>query len=397
MALRSKGPALIVGGGIGGLTLALALARRGWRSCVLERRSAWSEAGAGIQLSPNALQVLRALDVAETLGPQAGVPEKIMVRDAASARLLQELPLGSWIEQRHGAPYWQVHRRDLQAALIARVAEEPMVTVHLGFEASSVQDNGQRVQLESTHGDRLEGTFVVGADGIFSRVRQQSLGAARPRLSGWTAARTVLSSDELDDGVIDRGATGVWLAPKAHVVHYPVRAGREIAFVVVQTEAWSEPGWSAPVPAGNIEAVLARAAPKLARAIRSGHGWRRWALFELAPLERWSRGRITVLGDAAHPTLPFLAQGGALAIEDAWTMAFCIGQLVPSCSIADALVNYQMLRARRARQVVAAARRNGFVFHLAGPAAWARNATMRAIGGARVMAGYDWVYGWRPA
>lgn len=398
MANGQNAPTLIVGGGIGGLAAALALARVGWPSFVAERRSEWSEAGAGIQLSPNGMRVLARLGVATHLEPQAARPREITVRDASSARVLQRLPLGDWIASRHGAPYWQVHRRDLQAALVAKVSSEPLITVMHGFEAVAFATEGENVRLQARDGRSMTGALLVGADGVFSCVRNQLFASPTPRFSGRTAARTVVPApiDPKAQAVLSSTSTGVWLAPGAHVVHYPVRGGREIAIVVVRTEAWSSHGWSEPVMSEEIEAALVRVAPAFVAALGRGHVWRRWALFETEPLSHWSKGRATLLGDAAHPTLPFLAQGGSLALEDAATLATCLASVPIPAGIPAALATYETARADRSRRVVAAARRNGTIFHLGGGAAIARNAAMRAMSGERVMAGYDWVYGWRP-
>jgi salicylate hydroxylase len=395
MADHSPAPVLIVGGGIGGLALSLALARAGVASHVLERRAAWSEAGAGIQLSPNATRVLAALGVDERLTPLAGLPEAIVVRDARSARTLQRLPLGDWIRTRHGAPYWQVHRRDLQAALVAAVEAQPGITVTLGAEVIGIEETEAAVCARIASGAVVTGRVLVGADGVHSFVRATHLGLGEPRFTGRTAARAVLAAGA-NSRLLTPTETGVWLAPGAHIVHYPVRGGREIALVVVRSETWCDEDWSAPVAEGQIEAVLRTTAPALAEEIGTGHGWRRWALLEMPALPRWSTGRVTLLGDAAHPTFPFLAQGGALALEDAWVLGRLLGETRTSGDAAGALAAYERARRERTSRVVAAARRNGVVFHLAGLAATARNLAMRAIPGERVMTGYDWVYGWRP-
>jgi salicylate hydroxylase len=389
---------LIAGGGIGGLAAALALARIGWPSVIAERRSEWSETGAGIQLSPNAVRVLQQLGVAQRLEPFAARPREIVVRDAATARVLQRLPLGGWIAARHGAPYWQAHRRDLQASLLAAVAAEPLITLAMGFEATAFEAEGERVALQARDGRRLEGALLVGADGVFSLVRQQAFATPEPRFSGRTATRTVVGASRPADfePLLRPDATGVWLARGAHIVHYPVRRGRELAIIVVRTASWAGQGWSEPVQPAELEPFLAAVAPDLARALGTGLAWRRWALFEAAPLSHWSAGRVTLLGDAAHPTLPFLAQGGALALEDAATLAACLARVGGRAEVPAALADYEGRRATRSQRVVAAARRNGLVFHLSGPAALARNAAMRLMSGERIMATYDWVYGWRP-
>lgn len=398
MANGQRAPALIAGGGIGGLAAALALAKAGWPSIVAERRAEWSEAGAGIQLSPNGVRVLQRLGVAPRLERVVASPREIFVRDATTARILQRLPLGDWISSRHGAPYWLVHRRDLQAALVAAVEAEPLIAVMNGFEVTSFEVAPEHVLLHARDGRTLRGAVLVGADGVFSRIRQQLFAPRAPRFSGRTAARTVIAAPAAAEtsAYISPDATGVWLAPGAHVVHYPVRAGREIAVVVVRTETWHAHGWSEPVAAREMEAALESVAPAFARALGTGHDWRRWALFETEPLSRWSQGNVTILGDAAHPTLPFLAQGGVLALEDAATLGACLARACHPADIAASLSAYETARVVRSRRIVAAARRNGLVFHLSGPAAFARNTAMRVLSGERVMAGYDWVYGWRP-
>lgn len=396
MADGQKAPVLIAGGGIGGLATALALARVGWPSLVLERQTEWSEAGAGIQLSPNGIRVLQSLGVADLLEPAAGRPREIIVRDAATAKILQRLPLGDWIARRHGAPYWQVHRRDLQAALVARVSADPRVSVVHGFEAEAFEAGDAGVHLRSLDGRSVTGPMLVAADGVSSGLREQLHKVGRPRFSGRTAARTVVTSSSENDAetVLRSDATGVWLAPDAHVVHYPVRGGREIAIVVVRAEQWDVRGW--PGSEAEIVAHLRQVAPAFAEALGTGHEWRGWGLFELPPLPQWSKGRVTLLGDAAHPTMPFLAQGGVLALEDAATLAAKLAAVGSDAEIPAALAAYETARRDRSRRVVAAANRNGTIFHLSGPAAVARNLVMRMLPGERVMAGYDWVYGWRP-
>jgi salicylate hydroxylase len=398
MADSRKAPALIAGGGIGGLAAALALARVGWSSIVAERRDGWSEAGAGIQLSPNGVRVLAQFGVAPRLEALAGKPREIVVRDAATAHVLQRLPLGDWIARRHGAPYWQVHRRDLQAALLSAISEEPLISVLHGFDATALASDEDNVRLEARDGRSIIGSLLVGADGIFSGVRRQLFSPPMPHFSGRTAARTVIpaSADTAANAILSEASTGVWLAPGAHIVHYPVRGGREIAVIVVRSEAWSASGWSESVASGEIERVLRQVAPAFAMALGKSHSWRRWALFEAEPLTHWSKGRVTLIGDAAHPTMPFLAQGGSLALEDAATLAACLSPIPDASGIPAALAAYETARRDRCRRVVSAARRNGVIFHLSGPAAFARNLAMRALSGERVMAGYDWVYGWRP-
>jgi salicylate hydroxylase len=385
-------PVLIAGGGIGGLATAIALACHGIPSRVLERRAQFSEAGAGIQLGPNGVRVLRELGVDADLAPFAGRPQEIRVFSGAGGAVLARLPLGDWIEARHGAHYWVAHRQDLQAALLAGAKRSNLIELAPGCDVVRFVNAGGTVCAECENGTSAEGRALVCADGVFSRLRAQIVPKIRLRFAGKTAARAVLDASAADP-VLDAGAVGVWMGPDAHVVHYPVRGGREIAVVVIIDEDWQEEDWSAPADPTRLQAALRPFAPALRNALVSVSDWRRWALFDSDPLPAWSRGRVTLLGDAAHPLLPFLAQGGSLALEDAVTLADALAGAGED--VEGALVAYENTRRPRTARVMAAARRNGRVYHLSGVAALARNAALRAVPPERIMARYDWVYGWR--
>lgn len=384
-------PVLIAGGGIGGLATAIALAGHGIPSRVLERRAQFSEAGAGIQLGPNGVRVLRRLGVDADLGPLAGRPKEIRVFSGSSGAVLARLPLGDWIEARHGAPYWVAHRQDLQSALLVGAKHSSLVELIPGFDVAHFAGRGGTVRAETDDGTRVEGRALVCADGAFSRLRQKIAPGGPLRFAGKTAARTVLDAATVP--LLDAAAVGVWMAPDAHVVHYPVRAGREIAAVVILDEEWREEDWSAPADLAKLRQALAPFAPALRDALAPARDWRRWALFDCDPLATWSQGRATLLGDAAHPLLPFLAQGGSLALEDAVTLAGALAGA--GDDIEGALASYETARRPRTAQVMAAARRNGRVYHLSGVAALARNAVLHTLPPERLMARYDWVYGWR--
>lgn len=390
--MTASAPVLIAGGGIGGLATAIALAGHGIPSRVLEKRAQFSEAGAGIQLGPNGVRALRRLGIARDLAPNAGQPREIKVFSGGSGAMLTRLPLGDWIEARHGAPYWVVHRQDLLAALLAGAKRSDLIELVPGFEVVRFATNGEIVRAESSDGTGAEGRALICADGVFSRLRQQIDGRARLRFAGKTAARAVLDASAAAP-VLDAEAIGVWMAPDAHVVHYPVRGGREIAVVVILDEDWQDEEWSAPADPARLQAALAPFAPVLRDALSPITDWRRWALFDSDPLTAWRRGRATVLGDAAHPLLPFLAQGGSLALEDAVTLADVLA--AAGGDVEGALAVYAHARRARTTRVMAAARRNGRVYHLSGVAALARNAVLRALPPTQIMAGYDWVYGWK--
>ena len=395
--MRPDRPVLIAGGGIGGLAAAIALGQHGIATHILERRSAFSEDGAGIQLSPNAVRVLERLGVAEHLAANVGIPDAIVVRDGRSGRALHRLPLGDWIAHRHGAPYWLAHRRELQAALLAVARRQPRIQFTMDFQASAYDDdNAASVRVSGASGETVEGCALIGADGVFSRVRAQLGGSGGVTFSGLTAARAVITADARRT-TLDTSSVGVWLAPGAHVVHYPVRGERDsavdIAVVVLSPATRDAHGWALPVSATDVLASISGFAPVLLDTLKQAMDWRRWSLYELDGVARWSIGRVTLLGDAAHPTLPFFAQGGALALEDAVVLA---DQIAGASDMTSALAAYEKARRSRAGAIVATSRRNGRIFHLGGLTARARDVALRTLPPARVMARYDWVYGWRP-
>jgi len=386
-------PVLIAGGGIGGLSLAIALARNGIACRVLERRRDHAEAGAGIQLGPNAVGVLSRLGVAARLEPAVGRPECIRVHDGGSGRVIAELPLGHWIEQRHGSPYWVAHRADLHSALLDTASSLPLVEIVSGCEVVSFGTADEAVQARAADGSVHEAAMLVGADGIWSAVRRQLWPAAELSYSGKTAARTVIDRSDAPASFRDM-ATGVWLSHGGHVVHYPVRGGAEIALVVILKEDWPGEGWGLPVDRRALLENLQIFSSKLTDILALAEEWRRWPLYDPAPLERWSQGPVTLLGDAAHPVLPFLAQGGALAIEDAETLASALRRWQSDPALA--IAHYERARRPRAVRMQRASRRNGQIYHLPEPLALARNLTLGAVPGSRIMALYDWVYRWKP-
>jgi salicylate hydroxylase len=390
-------PVLIVGAGIAGMTLALALARRGVASRILERRTALSEAGAGIQLGPNAMRVLRRLGLGDALEACAGKPDAIEVRDGASGALLSSLPLGRFLEKRHGAPYRVTHRADLQAVLLDAVRRAANITLTLGIDASEVgEEQGERFGskpafVRSIRGEIIRADAVIGADGVWSNVR----GALHPghpmTYSGKMAARTVIPTS-LAAGAFMRAVTGVWLGRDAHVVHYPVRAHREVAVVAIVDEPVAREGWGGAIAGDVVIDRLRTFSAELIGFLGHGQDWRAWSLYDPPPLPSWSRGRIGVIGDAAHPILPFLAQGGAMAIEDAEALADALSRR-PDDPI-GALRDVEAARRSRVIKVQDAARMNGRIYHFTGARKIARNLVLRVVPGRYVMGGYDWLYAW---
>jgi salicylate hydroxylase len=382
----------IAGGGIGGLATAIALAKHGIPSRVFERRAAFPEEGAGIQIGPNGTRILEGLGVADLLRDQAATPDALSVRDGATGRELTRLPLGSWIAGRHASPYWTAHRKDLHVALRQRADADPLITLTTGVEIVSVIDEGAEIRAVAATGETFNASLLVAADGIWSKLRKHVAADTTPRPTGKIALRSVTLADALPAG-LRRNAVHIWLAPGGHVVHYPVNHGRDIALVVIADDPAHDVEWDLPASGQAAQQKVRSFAEPVHSLVEKAAPWRHWALHSLPELNSWSAGRTVLLGDAAHPVLPFLAQGAVLALEDATTLAACVAR--HNNDIAMALRSYEQTRRPRARRVAQASARNGRIYHMAGINAVARNTALRMTPPNRVMAGFDWLYGWR--
>lgn len=383
---------LIAGAGLGGLTAALALARLGMASHVLEKRSEFPAEGAGIQIGPNGGHVLAWLGLSKALRAKAGVPDAIRVHKGSSGEVLSRLPLGARMERRHGAPYWVVHRADLHAVLLEAARKSELITLTSGAGVTGATQDGLTVRVETADGHSLQGAGLIAADGLWSDLRSQLFDASEPIFSNRSAARAVLPMCDVPPGVVT-GDVGIWLGRRAHVVHYPVRGGTELALVVVHEDEKSGPGWNGKAQADWVREGVGGFAPALRELVAAVPAWRKWGLYDLPEPQRFVRGRVALVGDAAHPVLPFLAQGGVMALEDGVTLA----QSIANHGDFDlALAAYQLARSGRTARVQAASRRNGQIYHLGGAMAAARNMTLRAVPASLLMAQYDWLYGWRP-
>lgn len=382
---------LIAGGGIAGLALALALSQRGIPSHILERRRAFSEEGAGIQIGPNGTRVLMELGIAETLRPHAGVPDWLVVHDAAHGNELTRLPLNARMPGKFGSPYWTVHREDLHATLLTQVRAKSGIRVTQDAEVMCAASGPGAAGVSTHDGRTFIAMAVIGADGLRSGMRNDVSGPAPLIPTGKSAFRSVVERAALPAALAD-GSTHIWLAPDAHVVHYPVRGGREVAVVVIASSSFSGEGWSHEAQVGSALTNVTLASP-LAELLRSAPSWRQWAL--IAPEHEIASvtGRLALVGDAAHPTLPFLAQGGVMALEDSVVLAEVMA--AHRDDIPEALQQYRRLRETRVRRVAEASRRNGRIYHYGGLMRAARNAAFRIVPGDRLISTYDWLYGWR--
>jgi salicylate hydroxylase len=396
--VTSSRTVIIAGAGIGGLVAALALAQRGFRILIFDQAERLEEAGAGIQLSPNASRILIALGLDEQLRDYVGTPQELIVTNARTARVLARAPLGSVAEKRYGAPYWVIHRGDLQAVLLAAVRANPAISIHLATRVDDFASHKEGVTVSMlSSGRALEerGIALIGADGLWSSLRKRMGHSAEPRFARHTAWRALAPGDKVE-AELSRPAVNLLLGRHAHLVHYPVRRESLVNIVAIIRDDWREPGWSAE---GDREEILARYPagmwPRLARTLLAApQQWRKWALYDCAPFGSWGRGAATLLGDAAHPMLPYLAQGAAMAIEDAQVLARRLAENPDEP--ASAMRRYERERVRRTARVQRAARRNGAVYHMGGAEAFLRTLALLAMGGRLLVAHYNWLYAWKP-
>ncbi len=386
----------VAGAGIGGLTAALALARQGHSVTLVERRTGFSEVGAGLQLSPNASRILIGLGLGAALRRVVTEPERVVVRRIGSGRPIGAVALGAFARQRYDAPYWVAHRADLQTILLDAVRSQSSIRLVMGRTVEEVRSGPDQATLAwaSASGARESLTVdaVVGADGIWSKVRWALGDEALPTFHGSVAWRATLDRSAAP-AELAGNETGLWLGSRGHVVHYPIAGGRLINVVAIDRDAEPVEGWAAPGKAEDLLARYASAAPLLRQLLGRPAEWLRWSLFG-HPIRRLAAGRIALLGDAAHPVLPFLAQGAALAIEDAAALASLLGQHPQT--VPQALSAYEDQRLKRARRVQREARRNGRIYHAGSLVAFGRDRVMGHLGPEGMTRRYDWLYGFRP-
>jgi len=389
---------IVAGAGIAGLTAALALARAGIRVTVFEQAEKLEEAGAGLQLSPNGSRVLIALGLRERLASVAVAPQAIRVMSGGSAREIVRIPLGDELERRYGAPYWSIHRGDLQSVLADAVRSEIDVSLKLGVRVEDFAVHVKGVSVVARQGTQVRderGIALIGADGIWSSVAARLRRQQPPTFRHRTAWRALVSADAVP-AEFRQPFVHLWLGHDAHLVHYPVKAGKLINIVGIVHDEWNEIGWSA---AGDRTEILRHFSrltwSEKARALISiPDRWLKWALYDRKAPFRGARLPVTLIGDAAHPMLPFLAQGAGMAIEDAAVVADMLSKYLDDPS--DALRAYEGARWHRTARAQQFSRRQDRIYGLTGPEAFIRNLAMRAMGGEKLRARYDWLYSWRP-
>lgn len=390
----TKQKILIAGAGLGGLTAALALLRDGHQVQVFEQASQLGEVGAGLQLSANATRVLSLLDVDEAVRAVATVATGKQVRLWNTGQSWKLFDLGQQSVAEYGHPYYTLYRPDLHGVLVDAVRTIDPQAIVLGAKCVSFDAGAAGITLELADGRRFRGDLLVGADGVHSRIRQGLFGQDAPCFSGCMAWRGVIPAARLPERLREPIATN-WVGPGGHVIHYALRRGEMVNFVgVVERGDWKVESWTA---AGTTEECLRDFAgwnDDVQTLIRSIQQPFKWALMVREPLQQWSRGRVTLLGDACHPTLPFLAQGACMAIEDGAMLARCLRE---TADPQQALRRYEGARVERATRIVQGSAANTKRFH--NPAlASAEGAVAyveREWNEARVRERYHWLFDYK--
>ena len=345
---------LIAGAGIGGLTTAIALAQRGASVNIFEKASELGEIGAGIQLSPNALNVLDALGLAPAIEALAFEPEAGVLRDYKTGKALLTTPMKDAYTKRYGQKYLHIHRADL-LSILEGAARSLGVKFHMGVAAVSFKQDEISIHLNTQDGTH-SGDYLIGADGIHSVIGQAIHGESTPEFRGQVAWRGMIPADKLPVNTIPLAANN-WLGPYRHFVSYYVRGGKLINFVAVEErETWQEESWSAQGDMAELRAAFTGWDPRLTALLEACETCYLWGLFDRPPLPTWHQGRAVLMGDAAHPMLPFMAQGAAMAIEDAWVLADTISK-------GHSLESYERARKPRTTQLQKISRDNAGLYH----------------------------------
>jgi len=381
---------LIAGGGIGGLATALALAQKNIPSLVLEKAAQLGEIGAGIQLGPNAFHCFDRLGVGETARKMAVYIDQLRLMDSLADGEICHIDLGEAFRARYGNPYAVVHRGDLHGVLLAACRDDPLIELRVSSEVVGYDQDDRTVSARLGTGEKVTGTALVGADGLWSNVRRQLVGDGAPRVSGHTTYRSVIPTGQMPEDLRWNAAT-LWAGPKCHIVHYPLSGWKVFTLVVTYHNDAPEPVAGKPVPEEEVRRGFAHVCERAQTIIRHGRDWRMWVLCDREPVDRWIDGRVALLGDAAHPMLQYMAQGACMAMEDAVCLA---DSLAKTDTMESGLETYRARRVLRTTRVQLMSRAMGdHVYHPAGPHAALRNVIMSGRSQPEWYGALDWLYG----
>lgn len=386
-------PVLVAGGGIGGLAAALALVREGYAVQVLEQAAELGEIGAGIQLGPNAFAAFDALGVGPQARARAVYTDCMVMHDAVDGSLVGRIETGDAFRARFGNPYAVIHRADVHLSLLEGAQASGRVAFHTATRVERIEQDADAgtVAAIDQHGRRWTGQALIGADGVRSVVRQQYVGDPH-RVTGHVVYRAVVDKADFPAD-LQWNAASLWAGPKCHLVHYPLRGGEQYNVVVTfhsrETEEWGVREGSKAEVESYFQGICAQAR----QLIELPRSWRRWATADKDPIENWTFGRVTLLGDAAHPTTQYMAQGACMAMEDAVTL----GQALRACAHdwPAALALYQKNRVARTGRIVLSSREMGRIYHATGVERLIRNQMWKDRPQPRFYDALEWLYGWR--
>ncbi|MRD45879.1 3-hydroxybenzoate 6-monooxygenase [Caenimonas koreensis DSM 17982] len=385
---------LVAGGGIGGLAAAFVLGRAGHRVTVLEQSAAFGEIGAGIQLGPNIFRMFDYLGITQAVSNVAFFPPGLGMNDVRTGEKVIRVPLGDTALAAYGFPYGVIYRADLHTVFLDACKALPNVTLRTSTKVESFSQDSQGVTLklaasEGTAAQTLRGDALIGADGLWSRIREQVVGDGKPRVSGHIAYRAVLKREDVpahlwSDDVL------LWGGEKTHLVHYPLRRGELFNLVAVFHSNKYDEGWNTFGDTAELTERFADAVPQVRELLGKIETWKMWVLCDREPVKNWSDGRVTLLGDAAHPMLQYLAQGAGQAIED----AVVLGEAIATCNgnVSEAFHNYQKARYLRTGRVQLTARFYGDIYHASGVQRELRNQMFQGGKESAGFAGLKWMY-----
>jgi 3-hydroxybenzoate 6-monooxygenase len=383
-------PMLIVGGGIAGLTAALALAKKGIRTLVLEQAPEFKEVGAGIQLGPNVFRMFDELGLTGTVRRLAVFPENLIMLDAISGEEVTRVPLDGRFRQKFTHPYALIYRPDLLSVLLEACHNNDLIELRTSQKVVAVDEASDRAVARTEAGQEHEGTALIGADGLWSTIRQFVIGDGKPQVAGHITYRAVLPTSEVPEH-LRRWSMTFWAGEKVHFVIYPLRGGELYNLVAVFHSNRYEEGWDSFGDPAELHERFAKTCEPVRYLLGKIESWRMWVLCDRPPVRNWSKGRITLIGDAAHPMLQYLAQGACMAIED----AVCLANRVEAAqtNVAAAFQDYQAARYLRTGRVQIMARVYGEFYHASGVARELRNMMLSARTPEQSFEAMEWLYG----
>lgn len=383
---------LIAGGGIAGLAVALGLSGRGQPVRLFEQAKAFEEIGAGLQMSPNGVRALRELGAWEAVEPSCVIPSEIHVRDGMTGAILQRIRLGKPFEDRFGAPYRVCHRADLLAGLLTAARHRPAVELNTSRKAVSATNTETGARITFADGTSADGQAVVAADGIRSTLRAAVAGESAPVARDTVIYRALVPIARIPSE-IEPDCVTLWLCRGGHVVHYAVSSWRNFNIVAACDGTIEEEGWNAPVNFTEVARRFTGVCEDLGNLLAAPANWLRWPGTDLNPVPRWSNGRMVLAGDAAHATLPFLAQGAVMALEDAVVLA---RETAKDQSLESAFAAYEQQRKPRTTRIQEQSRKMSRIYHANGALAFFRNLTLNFSSPTMALNRLDWIYRWTP-